>query len=61
MKRYEEILAKEIRNGQRIALYCYGIYAVHTLCRLKKYMMYCRPLSLITMSGNGERQSLTFR
>lgn len=37
MKDYSAVLAEKIRNGEQVALYCYGILAGHMLYRLKTF------------------------
>lgn len=37
MKDFKEIIANKIRNGEQVALYCYGILASHMLCCLEKF------------------------
>lgn len=37
MKNFKSILADKIRQGENVALYCYGIYASYMLCYLEKF------------------------
>lgn len=37
MKNYKRIIAEKIKNGEQVALYCYGIYASYLLSYLKKF------------------------
>ena len=37
MKNYHDILAQKIKDGDQVALYCYGILASHMLCYLEKF------------------------
>lgn len=37
MRDFKRILAEKIKNGEHIALYCYGILASHLFCYLEKF------------------------
>jgi hypothetical protein len=37
MKDFKKIIAGKIKNGENVALYCYGIYASHLICYLEKF------------------------
>lgn len=52
MKDFKRILAEKIKNGEHVALYCYGILASHLLCCLEKFYD-VRPIVVI---DNDERK-----
>lgn len=37
MRDFHAVLADKIKNGEHIALYCFGIFASHILCTLEKF------------------------